>query len=81
VVESAYGQLAVPEYPLWCERGLTVRWFSAPGKLLRMDGRGPRCWLFAAGRTLADLESICAAIPGSWTSAEGVTEVAEPRQD
>jgi hypothetical protein len=47
VVEFAYEQMAVPEYRLWADPGITVRWFSAPGKLLRMDGRGPRaagCW-------------------------------------
>ena len=65
-VESAYDQLAVPEYPSWYDRSITVRWFSAPGKLLRMDGRGPYCWLVAGGQTLTDLESIRAAIPGPW---------------
>jgi len=67
MAESAYAQLALPEYRLWADRGITVRWFSAPGKLLRMDGRGPRCWLLAAGQTLADLDAIRAAIPGPWT--------------
>lgn len=69
VVESAWRQMAVPEYRLWADRSLTVRWFSAPGKLLRMDGRGPYCWVIAGGQTPADLESIRAAIPGRWTSA------------
>jgi hypothetical protein len=58
VVESSYEQMAVPQYRLWADRGITVRWFSAPGKLLRMDGRGPYCWLLAGGQTLADLEAI-----------------------
>jgi hypothetical protein len=31
-VESAYEQLAVPEYPSSYDRSITVRWFSAPGK-------------------------------------------------
>jgi hypothetical protein len=65
-VESAYDQLPVPEYRSWHDRSITVRWFSAPGKLLRMDGRGPYCWLVAGGRTLADVESIRATIPGPW---------------
>jgi len=81
VVESAYEQMAVPEYPLWCDRSITVRWFSAPGKLLRMDGRGPYCWLFAGGRTLADLESICATVPGPWVSPEGIIKVSETGED
>ena len=66
VAESAYVQLALPEYRLWAGRGITVRWFSAPGKLVRMDGRGP-CWLLAAGQTPADLDAIRAAIRGPWT--------------
>ena len=65
-VESAYAQMAVPEYRLWADRSITVRWFSAPGKLMRMDGRGPRCWLLAGGQTPADLEAIRAAVPGPW---------------
>jgi len=67
VAESAYARMALPEYRLWADRSITVRWFSAPGKLLRMDGRGPRCWLLAAGQTPADLEAIRADVPGPWT--------------
>jgi len=77
VAESAYERMALPEYPLWCDRGITVRWFSAPGKLLRMDGRGPYCWLIARGSTMADLESICARIPGPWASSQGTIEVSD----
>ncbi len=69
VAESAYEQMAVPEHRLWADPGITVRWFSAPGKLLRMDGRGPRCRLLAGGQTLADLEAIRAAVPGPWARA------------
>jgi hypothetical protein len=68
VVESAYQQMALPEYRLWANPDVTVRWFSAPGKLLRMDGRGPGCWLVAGGETLADLRSIRATVPGPWIS-------------
>jgi hypothetical protein len=78
VVESGYEQLELPEYRPWYDRGSTVRWFSAPGKLLRMDGCGPRCWLFAGGQTLADLESICATISGPWAMIEGVVQVRDP---
>src|ERR1700722_7100497 len=37
--------------------------------LLRIDGRGPYCWLVAAGQTHDDLTSICAAVPGDWQGA------------
>jgi hypothetical protein len=67
VAESAYAQMALPEYRLWADRSIAVRWFSAPGQLLRMDGRGPGCWLLAGGQTPADLEAIRAAVPGPWT--------------
>jgi len=77
VVESAYEQMALPEYRLWTSHGVTVRWFSAPGRLLRMDGHGPYCWLFVRGRTPADLDSICAAIPGPWVSAQGTIEASD----
>ena len=77
VVESAYVQMALPEYRLWTSHGVTVRWFSAPGRLLRMDGPGPYCWLFVRGRTPADLDSICTAIPGPWVSAQGTIEASD----
>lgn len=66
--ESAYRQVALPEYPLWAEPAVTIRWFAGPGKLLRMDGRGPYCWLSAAGQTRTDLESIYKTIPGPWAT-------------
>lgn len=67
--ESLYQRVALPEYPLWCDTAITSRWFAAPGKLLRIDGRGPYCWLVAAAQTHNDLKSICAAIPGDWQGA------------
>lgn len=70
--ESAYRQVALPEYPLWAGTAVTSHWFAAPGKLLRMDGRGPYCWLIAAGQTRTDLESIYAAIPGQWQEPRNV---------
>jgi hypothetical protein len=71
--EPAYRQVALPEYPMWYETALTSRWFAAPGKVLRMDGHGPYCWLIAAGQTRADLESIYTAIPGQWQEARYLT--------
>ena len=67
--QSLYPRVALPEYPLWCDTAVTSRWFAAPGKLLRVDGRGPYCWLVAAGQTHDDLQSICAVIPGDWQGA------------
>lgn len=67
--ESLCPRVALPEYPLWCDTAVTSRWFAAPGKLLRIDGRGPYCWLVGAGQTHDDLTSICAAVPGDWQGA------------
>jgi hypothetical protein len=64
--QSAYERVALPEYPLWYDTAVTSRWFAAPGKLLRMDGREPSFWLVAAGQSHDDLQSICNAIPGEW---------------
>jgi hypothetical protein len=67
--QSLYSRVALPEYPQWYDTAVTSRWFAAPGKLLRIDGQGPYCWLVAAGQTHDDLQSICTAIPGDWQGA------------
>jgi hypothetical protein len=67
-VEAVYDQLPVAEYPLWGDRNITVRYFSAPGTLLRMDGRGPYCWLITGCQTTTALEATRAAIPAPWTA-------------
>ncbi|MFI8964481.1 SMI1/KNR4 family protein [Streptomyces sp. NPDC053493] len=57
----------LPDYPMWTgPEEAPVRWFSAPGKLLRLDGQGDRSWLHVRGRTAAALESITATVPGPW---------------
>jgi hypothetical protein len=68
VYESGYERLAVPEHPAWYDPGMRIRWFSAPGKLLRVDGHAPRGTLMAAGQTPADLEDLRATLPGAWNS-------------
>jgi hypothetical protein len=68
--QSAYQRVALPEYPLWCDTAVTSRWFAAPGKLLRVDGQGPYCWLVAAGQAHRDLKAICEAIPGDWQRSQ-----------
>lgn len=76
--EPACRPVALPEYPLWYDTALTSRWFAAPGKLLRMDGRGPYCWLIAAGQTRTDLQSICTAVTGRWQQAPYGTQSGTP---
>ncbi|WMX48032.1 SMI1/KNR4 family protein [Streptomyces roseicoloratus] len=63
-----YTHVDLPDYPMWTgAEESPVRWFSAPGKLLRLDGQGDHSWLHVRGRTAADLESIYATVPGQWT--------------
>lgn len=62
-----FAQVEFPEYPLWTGKEESpVRWFSAPGKLLRLDGLSDHSRLHVRGRTPADLESLCATVPGHW---------------
>ncbi|MEH0937692.1 SMI1/KNR4 family protein [Micromonospora psammae] len=67
VVEANYQRVNFPEYPMWSEPEEPVRWFSAPGQLLRLDGVGEWAWLFVRGRTADDLRRIYGLIPGTWT--------------
>ncbi|MEU4497003.1 SMI1/KNR4 family protein [Streptomyces sp. NPDC023998] len=64
---SRFTRVALPDYPMWTGQDESpVRWFSAPGQLLRLDGLGDRSWLHVRGRTPADLELLYATIPGHW---------------
>lgn len=67
VVEANYQRVNFPEYPMWSEPAEPVRWFSAPGQLLRLDGAGEWAWLFVRGRTADDLRRIYRLVPGDWT--------------
>ncbi|MFD8599331.1 SMI1/KNR4 family protein [Kitasatospora sp. NPDC059646] len=62
-----FKRLALPDYPLWT--GLEdspVRWYSAPGVLLRLDGGEAFSWLHVVGRTRAGLEALEKAFPARW---------------
>ncbi|MET7369379.1 SMI1/KNR4 family protein [Streptomyces sp. NPDC005566] len=70
---TRFARVEFPEYPMWTGKEESpVCWFSAPGKLLRLDGLGDRSWLHVRGRTFADLESLCAALPGHWVHGSGM---------
>ncbi|MFF3564717.1 SMI1/KNR4 family protein [Streptomyces sp. NPDC002574] len=67
-VPEHFRRAPLPDYPLWTgPEDSPVRWFSAPGKLLRQDGSGAHSWLHVRGRTRADLDEICETIPGRWS--------------
>ncbi|MGV9428638.1 hypothetical protein ACWDO7_30670 [Streptomyces sp. NPDC003656] len=69
-----FRRVGLPDYPMWTGPDESpVRWYSAPGKLLRQDGLGTHSWLHVRGRTRADLDEICATVPARWS-----LEYAEP---
>ncbi|MER5892166.1 SMI1/KNR4 family protein [Streptomyces sp. NPDC001876] len=64
---SQFTRVEFPEYPMWTgTEDSPVHWFSAPGKLLRLDGQSDHSWLHVRGRTPTDLESLCATVSGHW---------------
>ncbi|MGW3632555.1 SMI1/KNR4 family protein [Streptomyces sp. NPDC005122] len=66
-LSSRFARVGFPEYPMWTGKEESpVCWFSAPGKLLRLDGLSDHSRLQVRGRTFADLESLCATLPGHW---------------
>lgn len=67
-VPEHFQRIELPDYPMWTgPEEFPVRWFSAPGKLLRQDGLGVHSWLHIRGRTRADLDAICEIVPGRWS--------------
>jgi len=67
-VPEQFQRVSLPGYPMWtAPEDFPVRWFSAPGKLLRQDGLGVHSWLHVRGRTRTDLDAICATVPGRWS--------------
>ncbi|MFE9688361.1 hypothetical protein [Micromonospora sp. NPDC005806] len=67
LVEKNYRRVNFPEYPSWADPADPIRWYSAPGELLRMDGEGEWAWLYVRGRTAKDRERIEQAVPARWT--------------
>jgi hypothetical protein len=62
-----YARVDLPDHPLWAKADDSpVRWYAAPGRLVRRDGIEDRSWIHARGRTAADLETIRAELPGPW---------------
>ncbi|MGI5175487.1 hypothetical protein ACQEVZ_04035 [Dactylosporangium sp. CA-152071] len=59
--------LPFPEYPMWAGETVSpVRWYAAPGLLVRIDGPAPRAWLWAAGQCEEDLGLVSGVLPGYW---------------
>ncbi|MFC5647324.1 SMI1/KNR4 family protein [Kitasatospora cinereorecta] len=67
VLPRRFARLGLPDYPLWTgNQESPVRWYSAPGVLLRLDGLDAFSWLHAVCRTRADLEALEEALPARW---------------
>ncbi|MFJ8045440.1 SMI1/KNR4 family protein [Kitasatospora sp. NPDC096147] len=66
-LHSGYLRVDLPDHPMWAsEEDSPVRWYSAPGRLVRRDGVQDQSWIHARGRTSADLERIRGDLPGPW---------------
>jgi hypothetical protein len=72
LVTGRYQRLHFPDYPMWADpTSSPIRWYAAPGQLLRVDGTTSGSWLLARGQTDDDLRAICRTIPGDWTQYQG----------
>ncbi|MDR3033491.1 MAG: SMI1/KNR4 family protein [Kitasatospora sp.] len=62
-----HARLPLPDHPMWAGRDDSpVRWYAAPGRLLRHDGLGSHSWLHACTRTPAGLDALHADFPTRW---------------
>lgn len=76
-VPRLFQRVALPDYPMWTgDDESPVRWFSAPGLLLRQDGLTADSWLHVRGKTLAHLSAACIALPGRWAQWQGTAPTA-----
>ncbi|PYC70166.1 hypothetical protein C7C46_27545 [Streptomyces tateyamensis] len=64
---AGYSRVELPDHPMWTgAEESPVRWYAAPGRLLRRDGVADLCWMHARGRTDADLDRVRADFPVRW---------------
>ncbi|GLW69670.1 hypothetical protein Kpho02_19690 [Kitasatospora phosalacinea] len=67
VLHARHTRLPLPDHPMWASwADSPIRWYAAPGRLLRHDGPGPHSWLHATARTPADLAALHADLPTRW---------------
>lgn len=66
-LQARYVRVDLPDHPMWASKNDSpVRWYAAPGRLVRRDGIEDESWIHARGHTPADLEAIRAELPGLW---------------
>ncbi|MFB6782570.1 hypothetical protein ACFCX0_35635 [Streptomyces sp. NPDC056352] len=67
VLHARYARIRLPDHPMWAsEDDSPMRWYGAPGRLVRRDGLGDQSWIHARGRTTAELATIREELPGPW---------------
>ncbi|MEV0560512.1 hypothetical protein [Dactylosporangium sp. NPDC050588] len=60
-------RMPFPEYPMWAGEAVSpVRWYAAPGLLVRIDGPAPQALLWASGQDERDLGLISEVLPDYW---------------
>ncbi|MFI1097786.1 SMI1/KNR4 family protein [Streptomyces sp. NPDC020917] len=66
-LHDRYAPVPLPDHPMWAGADNSpLRWYSAPGLLIRRDGDLDLAWLHARGRTAHDLRTIRADLPTAW---------------
>ncbi|MFD7879347.1 SMI1/KNR4 family protein [Streptomyces sp. NPDC059766] len=62
-----YTRVPLPDHPMWVgPQDSPLRWYSAPGRLIRRDGDLDLCWIHARGRMADDLATLRRDLPASW---------------
>ncbi|MFD7477803.1 hypothetical protein ACFV8Z_38270 [Streptomyces sp. NPDC059837] len=66
-LHAHYARVGLPDHPMWVsEADSPIRWYAAPGRLVRRDGLGNHSWIHVHARTAADLTTIREELPGPW---------------
>ncbi|MFJ7948940.1 SMI1/KNR4 family protein [Streptomyces sp. NPDC096354] len=66
-LHARYARVGLPDHLMWAsEDDSPVRWYAAPGRLVRRDGLQDQSWIHARGRTISDLETVREELPGPW---------------
>ena len=66
-LQQRYTAVDLPDHPMWASADDSpLRWYAAPGRLLRHDGTQDHSWLHARGHTASDLEAIRNDLPAAW---------------
>ncbi|WP_433788444.1 hypothetical protein [Actinoplanes sp. CA-252034] len=62
---AVFDRLPLPDLPMWIDvEESPVRWYSAPGRLLRTHG-DDGVWLWVSAQSAAALDDLYAAMPGA----------------